>query len=66
MGVTVLLCGITDEIEATLASSGLDTLVGSGRIFKASDTLFESTHRALREANEMIRPQELQPQYCPN
>lgn len=67
MGVTVLLCGITHEIEPTLASSGLETLVGSNRIFKASDTLFESTHRALHEANLMIRHQEqLQQQYCPN
>jgi anti-anti-sigma factor len=52
-GTTVLLCGVTDEVEATLASSGLKALVGPRRTFRATNTLFESTHQALRLATSI-------------
>lgn len=52
-GTTVLLCGVTNELEATLASSGLEALVGPRRTFRATDTLFESTHQALRLATSL-------------
>jgi len=53
LGTTVLLCGVTNEIETTLASSGLKSLVGTSRTFKATDTLFESTHQALQVATRL-------------
>ncbi len=65
LGTTVLLCGVTNEIEATLASSGLKSLVGNGRTFKATDTLFESTHQALRLATHLTGPNPIsQPACC--
>jgi SulP family sulfate permease len=54
LGTTVLLCGITDEIEATLASSGIESMVGSRRTFRARETLFEATHEALRYAGTLV------------
>jgi SulP family sulfate permease len=54
LGTTVLLCGVTAEIETTLASSGIKSLVGSKRTFKATDTLFESTHQALQLAKHIV------------
>ena len=65
LGTTVLLCGVTNEIEATLASSGLKLLVGPKRTFKATDTLFESTHQALQLATHLAGPDSrLQSNYC--
>lgn len=65
LGTTVLLCGVTPEIETTLASSGLKSLVGTGRTFKATDTLFESTHQALQLATHLTGPNALpQPACC--
>ena len=54
LGTTVLMCGVTAEIETTLASSGIKSLVGSKRTFKATDTLFESTHQALQLAKHIV------------
>ncbi len=56
LGTTVLLCGVTDEIETTLTSSGIESMVGSKRTFKASETLFEATHEALQYASTIVEP----------
>ncbi len=55
---TVLICGVTDEVNEILESSGLKSVVGADPIFRASDTLFESTNEALRRAMEIVTESE--------
>jgi len=50
----VLICGVRDEVGATLHSSGIEGLMGAGDIFKASDVLFASTQQALARAEEIV------------
>ncbi len=53
-GTRVLMCGVSDGIEATLQSSGLEGMLGAELIFRASDVLFASTQQALARAQEII------------
>ena len=53
-GTRVLICGVRDEMEATLHSSGIDDIVGQASIFKASDVLFASTQQALSRAQDIV------------
>ena len=52
--VEVLFCGLHQEIQETLASSGVLRTIGSGRTFLASEILFDSTQRALEKAKEIM------------
>lgn len=54
LGVDVLICGVTDEISETLQSCEFGAPAGIDPVFRASDTLFESTGRALKRAREII------------
>ncbi len=54
LGTVVLLSGVTDEVHQFLESSGLIAVVGAEHTFEASEALFESTHRALRCAQEIV------------
>jgi sulfate permease, SulP family len=53
-GTRVLICGVRDEMEATLHSSGIDDVIGQGGIFRASDVLFASTQQALSRAQDIV------------
>ena len=53
-GVTVLICGVTEEVGEILASSGFASPMEVEPVFEASNTLFESTSQALRRAREII------------
>jgi SulP family sulfate permease len=55
LGITLLMCGVTDEVESTLLTSGTGQLVNINRIFKATDTLFESAHHALNFAENLVK-----------
>jgi len=54
LGIIILICGVTDEVNEFLESSGLKSVLGANRTFKASDALFESTHQALQCAREIV------------
>lgn len=53
-GTRVLLCGVRDDVDAALHSSGVEGVLGPHGIFKASDVLFASTQHALARAEEII------------
>jgi SulP family sulfate permease len=53
-GTRVLICGVREDVGASLHSAGIDALIGSERIFKASDVLFASTQQALERAQEIV------------
>jgi anti-anti-sigma regulatory factor len=53
-GTRVLICGVREEVEQTLHSSGVDSLIGAEGIFRASDVLFASTQQALARAEEIV------------
>ena len=55
---TVLICGVTDEVNEILESSGLKSVAVADPIFRASDILFESTNQALRRAREIVTESE--------
>ena len=52
-GITVLVCGITEEVSQTLEAAGLETPAGSDPAFPACEALFESTRQALDVANSI-------------
>jgi SulP family sulfate permease len=58
LGATILICGVTDEVNQFLESSGLKAVVGINQTFRASEALFESTHKALRRAREIVPEEE--------
>jgi SulP family sulfate permease len=58
LGTTVLICGVTGEVNTFLESSGLLSIVGAERTFHASDALFESTRQALAQAREIVSAQQ--------
>jgi anti-anti-sigma factor len=53
-GVSVLFCGIHDEIQEPLESAGILQSVGHAQIFNANDQLFGSTQSALARAKEIL------------
>jgi len=54
LGITLLMSGVTAEVESTLLTSGSGQLVEINRMFKATDTMFESTHQALNFAENLV------------
>ncbi len=52
--VEILFCGVHDEIQETLESGGVIQRIGQSRTFIASDTIFDSTQRALEKAKEIL------------
>lgn len=48
--VTVMLCGLREDVATMLEASGITHTFGAENIFKADDTLFESTQMALQYA----------------
>ncbi len=52
--VTIILCGLREDVAMTLEASGITRPFGQENVFKADDTLFESTQMALRRARENI------------
>lgn len=54
-GVSVLICGLSEDAEKTLNAAGIENLIGDQQTFLATHTLFESTHKALQRAREMVR-----------
>lgn len=53
-GTEVFICGVTEKVEQILTATGITSLVGEDREFKASDVLFKSTRQALERANEIM------------
>lgn len=51
-GVTLLVCGVTDDVAATLGASEINALFGDERTFGATEVLFESTRQALEHARQ--------------
>jgi SulP family sulfate permease len=56
-GTRVLVCGVKEDVQATLDSSGLKAVLGAEQIFKASDVLFASTQQAIARAQEIVLEQ---------
>ncbi|MBN2501128.1 MAG: SulP family inorganic anion transporter [Anaerolineales bacterium] len=54
MGTSVVICGVPEEINATLESSGITALVGEQRVFPANDTLFSASREALSHARMIV------------
>ena len=54
MGTSVVICGVPEEINATLESSGITALVGEQCVFPANDTLFSASREALSHARKII------------
>ena len=53
-GVQVLFCGVHDEIQETLESSGILESIGQSNIFIANDQLFTSAQKALEKAKSIL------------
>jgi len=56
--ITVLFCGIHEEVRGPLEAAGVTGIIGEDRIFSANHQLFGSTQRALDEAKTIIEKQE--------
>ncbi len=52
-GARVMLCGVREQVAEVLESSGAAEQFGPDEIFKADDTLFESTRLALQRAKQI-------------
>lgn len=52
--VSVLFCGVRDEIKEPLESAGIVQTVGDTQIFNANDQLFDSTQNAMARAKELL------------
>lgn len=57
-GVTVLFCGLQEEVRKPLEDAGIMDIVGDSHTFYANRHLFESTQRALEEAKLILERQE--------
>ncbi len=58
LGILVMFSGVTGEIETVLAHSGLANLLGPGRAFPATQTLFSATREALFAARRYVEENE--------
>jgi len=56
-GTRVLLCGVRDDVDAALHSSGVELALGPEGIFRAHDVLFASTQEALERAEDIVLAQ---------
>jgi anti-anti-sigma regulatory factor len=54
-GIEVLFCGVHDEIQETLESSGILDSIGQQRVFIAHDQLFTSAQKALEHAKTLTQ-----------
>jgi SulP family sulfate permease len=53
-GISVLFCGMHDEIQEPLESAGILKSIGSSQIFNADDQIFSSAQNALARAKEIL------------
>lgn len=53
-GISVLFCGMHEEIEEPLESAGILNTIGSSQIFNAHDQIFDSAQSALERAKEIL------------
>jgi sulfate permease, SulP family len=56
-GVHILFCGVHPEVEKPLESAGISDMLGDDKIFLAGETLFKSTHQALKKARAITKQQ---------
>ncbi|MCB2210408.1 SulP family inorganic anion transporter [bacterium] len=56
-GISVLFCGMHEEIEEPLESAGILNAIGSKQIFNAHDQIFSSAQSALARAKEILHQQ---------
>ena len=52
-GVSIILCGVNEEIQSAIEKSGLQSIIGSEKTLKATPIIFESTCDALSMAKEI-------------
>lgn len=57
-GVEVIFCGVHDEIQKTLESSGILESIGQNNIFIANDQLFTSAQKALEKAKSILHQEQ--------
>ncbi len=55
-GITVVLCGLTDEVAALLEASELAAVLGPEGLLRAGPRLFEGFERALLQARKLLAP----------
>jgi SulP family sulfate permease len=55
-GITVVLCGLTDEVAALLEASELAAVLGPEGLLRAGPRLFEGFERALLRTRKLLAP----------
>jgi SulP family sulfate permease len=56
LGITMVVCGLTDELAQVLRSTELAEALGPDGLLRAGPRLFEGFQRALRRSRELLRP----------
>ena len=55
-GVTVILCGLTDEIAELLRGSELEQVLGPEGLLRTGPRLMEGLERAQARARDLLKP----------